>query len=118
MSTTVRCLSSCPTWCCLAARPTRMRQKRQRNRQCYGGVKHGKVKILLVNAGIISGGDVSIAANTVIGNIVFKVIGQNTTGTSYKIASEGFSAIAAEKTGETETALTLLAAHSRSQWFP
>ena len=72
----------------------------------YGGVKDGKVKILLVNAGIISGGDTSIAANTVIGNIVFKVIGQNTTGTSYKIASEGFSAIAAEKTGETETALT------------
>lgn len=72
----------------------------------YGGVKDGKVKILLVNAGIISGGDVSIAANTAIGNIVFKVIGQNTTGTSYKIASEGFSAIAAEKTGETETALT------------
>ena len=72
----------------------------------YGGVKDGKVKILLVNAGIISGGDTSIAANTVIGNIVFKVIGQNTTGTSYKIASEGFSAIAAENTGETETALT------------
>lgn len=72
----------------------------------YGGVKDGKVKILLVNAGIISGSDVSIAANTVIGNIVFKVIGQNTTGTSYKIASEGFSAIAAEKTGETETTLT------------
>lgn len=72
----------------------------------YGGVKDGKVKILLVNAGIISGGDTSIAANTVIGNIVFKVIGQNTTGTSYKIASKGFSAIAAEKTGETETALT------------
>ena len=72
----------------------------------YGGVKDGKVKILLVNAGIISGGDTSIAANTVIGNIVFKVIGQNTTGTSYKIASEGFSTIAAEKTGETETALT------------
>lgn len=72
----------------------------------YGGVKDGKVKILFVNAGIISGGDTSIAANTVIGNIVFKVIGQNTTGTSYKIASEGFSAIAAEKTGETETALT------------
>lgn len=72
----------------------------------YGGVKDGKVKILLVNAGIISGGDTSIAANTVIGNIVFKVIGQNTTGTSYKIASEGFSAIAAEKTSETETALT------------
>ena len=72
----------------------------------YGGVKDGKVKILLVNAGIISGGDTSIAAKTVIGNIVFKVIGQNTTGTSYKIASEGFSAIAAEKTGETETALT------------
>lgn len=72
----------------------------------YGGVKDGKVKILLVNAGIISGSDTSIAANTVIGNIVFKVIGQNTTGTSYKIASEGFIAIAAEKTGETETALT------------
>lgn len=72
----------------------------------YGGVKDGKVKILLVNAGIISGGDTSIAANTVIGNIVFKVIGQNTTDTSYKIASGGFSAIAAEKTGETETALT------------
>lgn len=72
----------------------------------YGGVKDGKVKILLVNAGIISGGDTSIAANTAIGNIVFRVIGQNTTGTSYKIASEGFSAIAAEKTGETETALT------------
>ena len=71
----------------------------------YGGVKDGKVKILLVNAGIISGGDTSIAAKTVIGNIVFKVIGQNTTGTSYKIASEEFSAIAAEKTGETETAL-------------
>ena len=74
----------------------------------YGGVKDGKVKILLVNAGaLLSGGsDTSIAANTVIGNIVFKVTGQNTTGASYKIASEGFSAIAAEKTGETETALT------------
>lgn len=74
----------------------------------YGGVKDGKVKILLVNAGaMLSGGsDTGIAANTMIGNIVFKVIGQNTTGTSYKIASEGFSAIAAEKTGETETALT------------
>lgn len=74
----------------------------------YGGVKDGKVKILLVNAGaMLSGGsDTSIAANTVIGNIVFKVTGQNTTGASYKIASEGFSAIAAEKTGETETALT------------
>ena len=70
-------------------------------------IRDGNIKILLLNAAnIINKNSTGIAANTVIGNIVFKVIGQNTTGTSYKIASEGFSAIAAEKTGETETALT------------
>lgn len=66
----------------------------------YGGVKDGKVKILLVNAGIISGGDVSIAANTVIGNIVFKVIGDNADtaniGTNIGIDNAGFSATTAE----------------------
>lgn len=59
----------------------------------YGGVKDGKVKILLVNAGIISGGDVSIAANTAIGNIVFKVIGDNA---GIGIDNAGFSATTAE----------------------
>lgn len=58
----------------------------------YGGVKDGKVKILLVNAGIISGGDTSIAANTVIGNLVFKVTGENAGTASVKIAKEGFAA--------------------------
>lgn len=59
----------------------------------YGGVKDGKVKILLVNAGIISGGDVSIAANTAIGNIVFRVIGANA---SIGIDNASFSATTAE----------------------
>ena len=62
----------------------------------YGGVKDGKVKILLVNADIISGGDVSIAANTVIGNIVFKVIGSNASTASVAIDNAGFSATTAE----------------------
>lgn len=70
-------------------------------------IRDGNIKILLLNAAnIINKNSTGIANGTAIGNIVFKVIGQNTTGTSYKIASEGFSAIAAEKTGETETALT------------
>lgn len=70
-------------------------------------IKDGNIKILLLNAAnIINKNSTGIANGTAIGNLVFKVIGQNTTGTSYKIASEGFSAIAAEKTGETETALT------------
>lgn len=62
----------------------------------YGGVKDGKVKILLVNTAIVSGGDTSIAANTAIGNIVFRVIGANagTTGVAIDIAS--FSATTAE----------------------
>lgn len=62
----------------------------------YGGVKDGKVKILLVNAGIISGGDVSIAANTAIGNIVFKVIGDNASRANIGIDNAGFSATTAE----------------------
>lgn len=62
----------------------------------YGGVKDGKVKILLVNAGIISGGDVSIAANTAIGNIVFKVIGDNAGTANIGIDNASFSATTAE----------------------
>lgn len=62
----------------------------------YGGVKDGKVKILLVNADIISGGDVSIAANTAIGNIVFKVIGDNAGTANIGIDNAGFSATTAE----------------------
>lgn len=62
----------------------------------YGGVKDGKVKILLVNADIISGGDVSIAANTAIGNIVFKVIGDNADRANIGIDNAGFSATTAE----------------------
>lgn len=62
----------------------------------YGGVKDGKVKILLVNAGIISGGDVSIAANTAIGNIVFKVIGANASTANVGIDEASFSATTAE----------------------
>lgn len=62
----------------------------------YGGVKDGKVKILLVNAGIISGGDVSIAANTAIGNIVFKVIGDNASTANIGIDNADFSATTAE----------------------
>lgn len=62
----------------------------------YGGVKDGKVKILLVNADIISGGDVSIAANTAIGNIVFKVIGDNADTANIGIDNAGFSATTAE----------------------
>lgn len=62
----------------------------------YGGVKDGKVKILLVNAGIISGGGVSIAANTAIGNIVFKVIGDNAGTANIGIENASFSATTAE----------------------
>lgn len=62
----------------------------------YGGVKDGKVKILLVNADIISGGDVSIAANTAIGNIVFKVIGDNAGTANIGIDNASFSATTAE----------------------
>lgn len=62
----------------------------------YGGVKDGKVKILLVNADIISGGDVSIAANTAIGNIVFRVIGANASTASVGIDNASFSATTAE----------------------
>lgn len=62
----------------------------------YGGVKDGKVKILLVNADIISGGDVSIAANTAICNIVFKVIGDNAGTANIGIDNASFSATTAE----------------------
>lgn len=62
----------------------------------YGGVKDGKVKILLVNADIISGGDVSIAANTAIGNIVFRVIGDNAGTANIGIDNASFSATTAE----------------------
>ena len=69
----------------------------------YGGVKDGKVKILLVNTAIVSGGDTSIAANTAIGNIVFKVIGANASTASVGIDEASFSAITADKEA---TALT------------
>lgn len=62
----------------------------------YGGVKDGNVKILLVNAGIISGGDTSIAANTAIGNIVFKVIGDKASTANIGIDNASFSATTAE----------------------
>ena len=62
----------------------------------YGGVKDGKVKILLVNTAIVSGGDTSIAANTAIGNIVFRVIGANAGTTSVAIDIASFSATTAE----------------------
>lgn len=63
----------------------------------YGGVKDGKVKILLVNTAIVSGGDVSIAANTAIGNIVFKVIGDNASTANIGIEDNAsFSATTAE----------------------
>lgn len=75
----------------------------------YGGVKDGKVKILLVNAGIISGGDTSIAANTVIGNLVFKVTGANADTASVKIAQEGFAAC---MPGDNTTAPALTPANS------
>lgn len=75
----------------------------------YGGVKDGKVKILLVNAGIISGGDTSIAANTVIGNLVFKVTGENAGTASVKIAQGGFAAC---MPGDNTTAPALTPANS------
>lgn len=75
----------------------------------YGGVKDGKVKILLVNAGIISGGDVSIAANTAIGNLVFKVTGENASEASVKIAQKGFAAC---MPGDNTTAPALTPANS------
>lgn len=62
----------------------------------YGGVKDGKVKILLVNKAIIDHSDTSIAANTAIGNIVFKVIGSNASTASVAIDNAGFSATTAE----------------------
>lgn len=62
----------------------------------YGGVKDGKVKILLVNTAIVSGGDTSIAANTAIGNIVFKVIGDNASTANIGIDNASFSATTAE----------------------
>jgi len=58
----------------------------------YGGVKDGKVKILLVNAGIISGGDTSIAAGTAVGNLVFKVKSGAAGTASVNIADSGFAA--------------------------
>ena len=77
----------------------------------YGGVKDGKVKILLVNAGaLLSGGsDTSIAANTAIGNIVFKVTGSNAATASVSIDRDSFSACAP---GEGTTAPTLTPADS------
>lgn len=62
----------------------------------YGGVKDGKVKILLVNTAIVSGGNTSIAANTAIGNIVFRVRGANADTTSVAIDNASFSATTAE----------------------
>ena len=73
----------------------------------YGGVKDGKVKILLVNAGaMLSGGsDTGIAANTMIGNIVFKVTGSNAATASVSIDRDSFSACAPGE-GATAPALT------------
>lgn len=56
-------------------------------------IRDGNIKILLLNAAnIINKNSTGIANGTVIGNLVFKVTGENAGTASVKIAKEGFAA--------------------------
>ena len=73
-------------------------------------IKDGNIKILLLNAAnIINKNSTGIANGTAIGNLVFKVTGENAGTASVKIAQEGFAAC---MPGDNTTALALTPAGS------
>lgn len=73
-------------------------------------IKDGNIKILLLNAAnIINKNSTGIANGTAIGNLVFKVTGENAGTASVKIAKEGFAAC---MPGDNTTAPALTPAES------
>ena len=73
-------------------------------------IKDGNIKILLLNAAnIINKNSTGIANGTAIGNLVFKVTGENAGTASVKIAREGFAAC---MPGDNTTAPALTPAES------
>ena len=73
-------------------------------------IRDGNIKILLLNAAnIINKKDTGIANGTAIGNLVFKVTGENAGTASVRIAQEGFAAC---MPGDNTTAPALTPAES------
>lgn len=73
-------------------------------------IRDGNIKILLLNAAnIINKKDTGIANGTAIGNLVFKVTGENAGTASVRIAQEGFAAC---MPGDNTTAPALTPANS------
>lgn len=73
-------------------------------------IRDGNIKILLLNAAnIINKNSTGIANGTAIGNLVFKVTGENAGTASVKIAKEGFAAC---MPGDNTTATALTPADS------
>ncbi len=73
-------------------------------------IRDGNIKILLLNAAnIINKNSTGIANGTAIGNLVFKVTGENADTASVKIAQEGFAAC---MPGDNTTAPALTPANS------
>lgn len=73
-------------------------------------IRDGNIKILLLNAAnIINKNSTGIANGTAIGNLVFKVTGENADKASVKIAQEGFAAC---MPGDNTTAPALTPANS------
>lgn len=73
-------------------------------------IRDGNIKILLLNAAnIINKNSTGIANGTVIGNLVFKVTGENAGTASVRIAQEGFAAC---MPGDNTTAPALTPAES------
>lgn len=73
-------------------------------------IRDGNIKILLLNAAnIINKNSTGIANGTAIGNLVFKVTGENAGTASVKIAQEGFAAC---MPGDNTTAPALTPANS------
>ena len=73
-------------------------------------IRDGNIKILLLNAAnIINKNSTGIANGTAIGNLVFKVTGENADTASVKIAQEGFAAC---MPGDNTTAPALIPANS------
>ena len=73
-------------------------------------IKDGNIKILLLNAAnIINKNSTGIANGTAIGNLVFKVTGENAGTASVRIAEEGFAAC---MPGDNTTAPALTPANS------
>lgn len=73
-------------------------------------IRDGNIKILLLNAAnIINRNSTGIANGTAIGNLVFKVTGENADTASVKIAQEGFAAC---MPGDNTTAPALTPANS------